>query len=293
MTSPLGRFVFRSLEFVQSQQLFSGELVCVQRLPHGAATCACPIAATFVRDSLSFIDPSSLACEWRVIDFIPTARRRKFAAIVAGLRWRLRSYIASEQNCDGSWHFYGRQSSLRPDLATTACAATELWRSEPAHIPRKYDANFWRRLGTHDLYAAAQMLRFVGLTGIALPELEPRVCDAIDGSKDLSIFELQAVARAWRGGPESDRVRNLLVSKLLNLRTTDPLQAALKTSALLDLDFADPILQDVASFLDNELVSDGLYETFCDRGVASPAVTAALILANTIRIAAQTARPWN
>jgi hypothetical protein len=204
----------------------------------------------------------------------------------------LRSYIASEQNCDGSWHFYGRQSTLNPDLATTACAATELWRSDRTHLPRKYDAKFWRRLGNHDFYADAQMLRFVGLTGIGLPNVEPRVCGAIDDSKELSIFELQALARAWRGRSESDLVRNLLISKLLKVRVTGPLQAALKTSALLDLNFADPIVH-APSPVEKKLVSDGLYETFCDRGVASPAVTAALILANTIRIAAQSTRPWS
>jgi hypothetical protein len=294
MTARLGRFVLRSLEFLQSQQLFSGEVLCVRKQRTGIFNCSCPIASTFVHNSLSFIDPGSLACEWRVLDCIPPARRRAFAATVAGLRWRLRAYIACEQDSDGTWRFHGRQSSLGPDLATTACAAAVLGggRSEC-----EFTSITWRasnRLSDDNLYSSAQALRFLILAGAEAPELEQRICSAAEDTTELSVFTLQAIARTWSERLRSGRITSMLISKLLNVQTSGRLEAALRISALLDLGFGSPMLDDaLRNTLDDEhSPAEWPYEPFSERDVGSPGVTMALILANTIRIAARSSRLW-
>jgi hypothetical protein len=275
-------------------QLFTGGVVCTRRLPDNSLLhCSCPVAAALVYQLLASADPGSPFFESRVLDFFTGPEKRALASTVAGLRWRLRTYIASEQNSDGTWSFFGRESSSGLDLATSACASTVL-RPGASRPP-----NFLSRLkdgNQPSLYDLAHVLRSHALSGFDDSELTNQIARLISASADLPAYTLQILASAISKSSIAD-LHDLTASVTAQLKTfksTTRLEKASIISGLLDLGIGS---SQYAGFLQTAM-QDAIspfywpHEAFASQDVGSTAVTLALTLANVISIGSQSTEIW-
>jgi hypothetical protein len=274
-----GRFIVNALDFIRSQQLTTGEILC--RDAAGPYT-SCPLASALAYDALGCVD---------------TKQTREFAPVVAPtvsmMRWRLRSYIGWEEESDSTWRFHGHQSNLPPDPTTTMCAAVVLLqgrRKQNAQSSRRHFQSLARfaKQGRLDRTATAHALRFMGLAGANTSSLQRAVWEQMEAPQ--TILSAHAIAAAWRqaGLTGRDAVAAQLTPAILSLDPRNRLEQALAVSALLDLGYTGPMLSRYAA----QVVSSPMpaagwpFDAYGMEGIASAGVTLAVTLANFIRIIA-------
>jgi hypothetical protein len=85
------------LRFIRSRQLSSGEILCQAPVGGESGYCPYPFWSAIVYDLLAFADPASPRFDRRVLDLLRPAERRDVPAMVSATRWRIRTYLASEE----------------------------------------------------------------------------------------------------------------------------------------------------------------------------------------------------
>ena len=115
-------FVAPALRWLYSQQLPTGEL-STYRAMRGSRRCwPTPLYSLLSMDLLTCADPQTSRFSRRLYEAIPGVDRRQLTAAAVTLRWRLRGYIASQQESNGLWRLHGRDGNSPVDIATTAFA---------------------------------------------------------------------------------------------------------------------------------------------------------------------------
>ncbi len=162
-------FLLRSLPWLLRQQLPTGELLCYRKEPgRDAVPYPYPLFSALASEALTCLDPRSAYFSPRLHDLIPASRRRACTRVIITIRWRIRYYLAAEEDAGGFWRLHGRSGSSAPDLATTACAAALLL--EERHDAPVRHAGAVRRLmaeDPRDALGSIFALRLLSLAGEA------------------------------------------------------------------------------------------------------------------------------
>jgi hypothetical protein len=289
-----------ALDALRGRQLITGELPTYRRIPSGGKLYApSPCLAALMHDALSALDPTSpeaLPEAWLAL----SRDERQGAQLAArDVRRGLRRFLATHEEADGSWRFYGRASGLDADAASTACAgAALLVTRSPARCvqalarfrqPGGRYATFvardglgyaWiapdgRRVPGADRVVNAHVLRFLTLAGVTDPELaawlrgdtEPSALDQGSPEHPDPLAFIHAVARAWAAGawPDAGDLARRLVSWLLARQEASggfggPLSTALGVQALVDLGHDGPALERAARALLEQASTAGEWE---------------------------------
>ena len=283
--SGAGSWIVRAVDRLRTIQLPSGEIPSFDEKSYAP----CPLLSMLAHDALAYVDPRSTVFVHRIGDLIPARSRDQFFTSVATLRWRLRLYIASEEEADGTWRTYGRQSLAAADAATTACGAAALlqsngWRTvrqRRTHVP------VLRRLAGAGLppAAAAHVLRFYALAGTDVEELSQQVRERIEAERSL-VFA-HAIARAFRQGALAGReeIARMVVPGIDGRLFADRLASALGISALIDLGAEERLVTEslVRTIEDGTPFSRWSNDPYGDTGRGSAGATLALLVANVAR----------
>ena len=165
-------------------------------------------------------------------DLLSKDEQRFVAASVTGMRIRLRAFIAWQEESNGTWQLFGRESDLGPDTGATAAAAVSMLRTYPIdrrssnrHVPI-VESLLNAQLSLDE---EANVLRFLVLTGRSV---EDRVAsfrtrllseDAPVETQTEALKRLAVaytIARAWRQAalPGRDEVAGHLVPRILSWR---------------------------------------------------------------------------
>jgi len=292
----LAHYVLCGMEFIQSQQLLTGEIASYcSGGDDGGSYRPCPIVSALVYDALATFDPASLWFEPRAFDVLTPAQVKPVIASVKTMRWRIRTFLAWQQEADGRWRMFGRDGTSQPHLATTACAAAVLAGSPRrrqtsrradrhsgglAEWSRAEDGTWQQRCGQ------AHALRFVALAGADYRPIAKRMFeyaeDLVSGEAGEQIAFIHAAARAWYEAalPDVATLRSLMRSALTP--QSGLLHDALRVSALLDLG-GDVELANMP----NPDFSPYEHDAYSDTGTGSAALTAAIQISNAVRIAAR------
>lgn len=299
---------------VGREQLPSGEIRTFFRRPGMLEYRRVPLVSTLVHDALGCFDPASPWLDTQVLDWLSAFPARGLVAEVSKLRRRIRAFVAWQEECDGTWRYYGRNSGLGPDPCTTACAATSLLENA-GHGRRR---RFWRhrealaRLRTPESCCRrespafeanrvenAEVLRFLALTGGAADETAELLLRDLDrdgpegGSERYpeTLHFFYVLARAWSQGclPDRDGLRARLLPRILERRRPDDdyggqLATALAASALIDLGAAEADVERARLALLRRIAAGAPgHEGFLHQGGGSRAWTCALSMAALAR----------
>jgi len=115
-------FVAPALRWLYSQQLPTGELSTYRAMPGSRHCWPTPLYSLLSMDLLTCADPQTSRFSRRLYEAIPGVDRRQLTSAAVTLRWRLRGYIASQQESNGLWRLHGRDGNTPVDIATTAFA---------------------------------------------------------------------------------------------------------------------------------------------------------------------------
>lgn len=320
--SSFASFIDAAMERIESQQLITGELLSFEVVDgKGWQTRPHPIWSAIAHDALSSLDSGSPAFDSRTLDLLPREESRAVRARVAAIRWRLRTYLAWEEEAGGTWRRCGRHSDSAHDAATTTCAATALL---PVHPGRFAQTDCRREKSVRHFVSqtecsriiAALALRYLGQSGADTRGLREsiaegcRQCESLGA--DLPWFAW-VTARAWRFGslPGGGAIADALLAGLKTMHRRDPsfggaAPLAFALSAVLNLRWDEPgagsehelsiapaqrsliaeLLDSTVLAIESPLAPDGCaYEDS-----ASPGALLALMLANTMLACVETGR---
>ncbi len=170
MRAEIRRRFIEGLQYVRSHQLLTGDIPCFRAAPD-RFYCPCPLFSTLVHDALGYFDPHSPIYQPGILDSVSAAECRWIMGCATTVRWRIRSFIAWQEEPDGTWQFFGRESTSGADAATTACAAAVLLRAPKARdraVNRHAEPVLSGRLLSGNgltILERAQLLRFLALIG--------------------------------------------------------------------------------------------------------------------------------
>ena len=249
MTS-FASFVDTALQRIEDQQLITGELLSLEFDGARWKTRPYPLWSAIAHDALCSLDSGSTAFNSGTLNLLPREESRALCARVAAVRWRLRTYLAWEEEAGGAWKRCGRHSASPEDAATTACAATALL---PVHPGRFAQADRWRESAVRRFIAAPQndrvarglALRFLAQSGASTRGLRESVIEDCENCEELGAdlpWFAWGTARAWRFGflPGGAAVARTLLLGLEAMHRRDPsfggiAPLAFALSALLNL----------------------------------------------------------
>ncbi len=295
--SPLEAVLLSGIRSVFLDQLPSGEIATYFRFGKGALEYRrSPLLSSFVHDALGSFDLKSRWVDTDFLDVLPVGAQGRFVRAAGMVRSRIRRFLSWEEGNEGGWCFHGRASGIGPDLDTTACAAAAI-----AQAPRRKPGTRWQahaeRLladsalsnGNVDLIARVNILRFLALIGEPTAGMQEEVLAALrsgelaTGSHYASPLVLHyCVARAWAQAalPGRGAVAELLVPRIVETMSEDPLGTALALNALIDLEYWGPeTIGAGQSLLETTLPRGGWgYAPLLENGGGAPACTAALAM---------------
>jgi hypothetical protein len=285
------------LRILQSQQLITGELAAYRNTDGLACYSPYPLWSALAYDALSFLDASSSVFERSVIDLFSPAKYRVISAIICTLRWRLRTYLAWQEEADGTWRCGGRNSASPPDALTTACAAVALLKPGPIQCSNtRRHLNALRRLSlpeVRDRSAQAHMLRYFSLAGADTRDLAAAVWkDCGNRSQDAMFW--YAVGRTWHGAQLSGhsevavRIVPRILESVPDTATSDYPETVLKICSLLDLGYRGP---ELSGMIHGSMTTPNYPDQTIGAAdeIHCPAATVAVGLANVVRASLQIA----
>ena len=238
------RLVIPALHWIASQQLPTGELAAYKRV-HGVRQCwPCPLYSAIAMELLGCAAPQTSGFSRQLYDAIPTGERKHLSGTVLAIRWRLRNYIASQQESDSRWRLHGIGGDSQIDAATTAFATATLFDDRGARIeaaqamaasldglpatgPISVAAvcYLWACSGVDTLHRVQQILDM---------KSEPKVAR-------LAACWILALCHDHIASPASSEARQALITELLKLvsepLTCTPLDRTLALQTLLTLHY--------------------------------------------------------
>jgi hypothetical protein len=247
ITVDIGTSLVRATTALLHAQLVTGEIPTYRRIGAlGLLYTPSPYMSAIVLDALTPFDPVSPAFHSSTLAALSTAERRTVERAVTLLRARTCSFLAWQEEVDGTWCFYGRGSGLGADAATTACAALALasarrrggerrWQKHvralamfkttrgpyATFLPRRSqraageDAAVSRHSTTIDRMVNAYVMRALATAGVADESLAGFLLDEVEhGDRERGSPEVpdpvcfaHAAARAWAAAPRADADR--------------------------------------------------------------------------------------
>ena len=305
MPTKLRDVLLSGVEHLRRQQLQTGDFPCV-RTTGDAFYTPCTLVATLIHDSLAYFDPNCYLHQRAALDLFSASDKGWLTPVVKTLRWRVRAFVAWQEDANGTWKLYGRQSSNGPDIATTACAATVMLRTftPPKRFVIRHVAPMERSLRNRlHLFEKANVLRFLALAGQDLTNWTAHFSKELTGLSPAGSDTLpflcvaHAIARAWRQAalPGHEAIADYLLPQILALQLTDgsfgrQLETALAACALLDLGGPVPVLRETAAALMKffERSEPWNAQPYWQLQVGSAAMTVAAALAALCRVGAIT-----
>lgn len=127
-------FISPALRWLYSQQLPTGELSAYRAMPGSRHCWPTPLYSLLSMDLLACADPQTSRFSRRLYEAISGGDRRQLTSTVVTLRWRLRGYIASQQESNGLWRLHGRGGNSPVDVVTTAFALASFFDDRGANI---------------------------------------------------------------------------------------------------------------------------------------------------------------
>jgi hypothetical protein len=285
----LAAILMPGLRFIHDRQLPSGEIAC--HAPAGEDLCYCPFPfwSAVAYDSLAFADLASPRFERRLLDLLPAAERRAVPAMVSAIRWRIRTYLASEEEADCMWRLHGRNSASPVDAATSGCAAEALLTPPrlgyPASRSRHADP-LRRRLNDSatDPAGRCYILSYLSMAGEPAGDIAEEILRLCQRKTEMLPQFWFAAARALNRAGLSN---HLLTPAILAECAPDRhrTHGAMALSALLDIDHNGPEIPElIASVLDSTVNPAGwTWQSYAFNRAGSAAATMSLMLAALFR----------
>lgn len=282
-------FLLRSLPWLLRQQLSTGELLCYRREPgHDAVPYPYPLFSALASEALTCLDPRSAYFSPRLHDLIPASRRRACTRVVITIRWRIRYYLAAEEDAGGFWRLHGRSGTSAPDLATTACAAALLL--EERHDAQVRHTGAVRRLMAESPRDALGLIFGLRLLSLASEAEHPSVqvaSESIANEIDDPMPVSWAMDQVERDGHIvfGREIRERQLSRMPS--AASQMRMAFAVSSWLHRGHRGPELDRCINALANNPVPPWLWEHDPLRHhMASPAATLAIILRTMAQVLA-------
>jgi len=297
----LGKVLVRSLSIVVRGQLGTGEMATYFRQPQsGLGYTRSVLPSAYVHDALACFDPTSMFVETTVLDALPPRARSRFVQAARQVRRRIRQFLAWQEECDGSWRYYGRGSGVAPDADTIAAAAAAMLDGRRRAPGRPWSRHLAALSGIEasgaastGQAAAANALRLRALVGEAvgdridalLREGQPLLEGA--GHYATPLAHAYCAARAFSQArlTRREELASLLLPRVLALRDGrggfgGPLSTALGLSVLVELGHRGPELPRARAALLGLVGAWGgwAFEAFFPGGGGSLACTTALAM---------------
>ncbi|MGH9607183.1 MAG: hypothetical protein ACRD3N_15965 [Terracidiphilus sp.] len=214
------RLVAPALRWIASQQLPTGELAAYKTV-HGISQCwPCPFYSVLAMELLGCAAPQTSGFSRRLYEAIPAAERSYMTSSVLTVRWRLRSYIASQQESDGTWRLYGREGHSPVDPATTAFATAAFFDDRGARVEavRAMAADLDRMPASNIVseVAVCYLWTCAGIDGFT------RMWRILERSQERGVARLAAcwifaLCHEQIATPASDEIREALIAEVLKL----------------------------------------------------------------------------
>jgi hypothetical protein len=271
-----------------AMQLVTGELPAVQWNASDSYYAPAPLISAIANDALAVVDVRDSRFVGRVRDLVSPS----FFRGISSLRWRLRLYIASEEEADSTWQVHGRLGTCAPDAVTTACSATALLptvRLRARRFDRRHVEALRRlaRRGEWSTLEIAHALRYLSFAGVDTEALTQRL--ARDANDAQSLPTLHAIASALRHTRANASLRGAVTEQLKAVPAEGRLAVTLRTSALLDSDYEGSELDDALFMTMHDPTPPSLWEGEVydeNSRIGSVALILALNVANVARLAA-------
>lgn len=238
------RLVVPALRWIASQQLPTGELATYERV-HDVSQCwPCPLYSVLTMELLGCVAPQTSGFSRQLYDAIPAGERKHLTAAVLTVRWRLRNYIVSQQESDGTWRLYGKEGNSPIDCVTTAFATAALFDDRGARIEttRAMAAHLDGLPGTGLISDAAVCYLWacsgIDMLGLAQPLLNRR---GQPKTTRLAACWILALCHEHIAGPTSAAVGQALIAEVLTMIVEPshctPLDRTLALQTLLTLHY--------------------------------------------------------
>jgi hypothetical protein len=298
--------VLETLGYLERQQLQGGDIACF-RTAKDTFCSPCTLLSTLMHDALGYFDPRDHRHEPGLPELFSAGEQRWLTQCVSVMRSRMRNFVAWQEERDGTWQLYGRESSFGTDVNTTACAAVAVRNARNRTADIRHVRSVERFLNRDlNLLEKANVLRFLTLAGRNVLSHVQRFRDEILASTNesqtpmaplLLLAETHAIARAWRqaGLPYLSQVAEHLVRRILGCRNElgrfeGYLAGALAASALSDLGYDAAELRERAIDLMAMLQNPAGWRTepYAGLPIGSPAAGMGIAVAALARISAQT-----
>ena len=292
-----------ALEAVGREQLPGGEIATYFRSPGGGLEYRrSALASTYVHDALACFDPGSAWFDTRTLELIPRSVRPTWVRQVAAIRRRIRSFLAHDEHCDGSWRFLGRSGGSGPDIDTSACAAAVLLETRRRTASQRWTRHVeflspqMNRQSSTGFAACANAARFLALAGEPVEGLAAELAaEARQGALDVRargylhpLAPAYCAARAWTQAllPGWQEVRELLAATVAHSRPpAGESWSALSASLALSVLELTGVRQDEADQARNLLLRTARrnggwgYAPFLEDGGGAGALTSAFAMA--------------
>jgi hypothetical protein len=246
------RLVVPALRWIASQQLPTGELATYRKVHGVSQVWPCPLHSVLAMELLGCAAPQTSGFSRQLYDAIPASERKYLTAIVLTVRWRLRSYIVSQQESDGTWRFSGTEGDSSIDPVTTAFATAALFDDRGARIEaaRAMAADL-DGLPDPGIISEASVCYLWACAGI---DVLDRVQQILNRKNEQQVERLAA---CWMLGlcyehiasPVSAQVRRTLIAEVLKLivEPCTPLGRTLALQALLILQYRGEEMEDLVA----------------------------------------------
>jgi hypothetical protein len=264
------------LHFVAGRQLRSGEIASWEMFGDDLVFSPRPLWSAIAYQALAFADPSSPSFERHLVGLLSFAERQATLPLVSALRWRIRTYLASQEEADFLWRRGGRDSATAIDALASAMAAEAML---AAYRPSRHVGPLLRLLGEADPAARFGILHFLSLTG-ANPDQLPQ--PPMHPTSPLLCF---SAARFLRGRAAGYARESLTSAIHANSCGDNRCLNAIALSAMLDLDLTRSEMEQRASLLSEQAMEPGLWNwpSYALDGSGSPGATMALIVNVLVR----------
>ncbi len=278
------RLVLPALRWIAGQQLPTGELAAYKRVDAISQCWPCPLPSVLAMELLGCAAPQTSGFSRQLYDAIPASERKYLTATVLTVRWRLRIYIASQQERDGTWRLWGNEGDSPIDPVTTAFATATLFDDRGARIEAvRAMATDLDGLPDTGIVSEAAVCYLWACAGI---DVLGRVQHILNRETEQNVVRLAAcwmlaLSQDQIASPTSSEVRQALIAEVLKriAGPCTPLGRTLALQTLLSLQYRGKEMEDLVAplVLDPIAPWEWKLEPF-HHDVSCPALNVALLV---------------